>query len=1637
MKKKISKIVTLIILFLAILGVNHSFAMTRTVTSYRRSSRESYIILSKEPNIWCIEHGGQLWADNNDRDTNVSASWKKSYVKYINSNRTEQQYKADDLNGEWDTSASSTSLYVKKYQIDSGSPSKNWSNLLNSSGRIITKGIDETETIAYIAGRTRVNSSTDDYNYPSINQIVLWNTELAKSHKSFSYNDWYNDSSCDDKNSDKQKIQSLEAEIEAYKEYIKKLNSYTGPSIEKENITETVSGSYTLLGPLNIKFLQEKNTATNFAGIGTIYAVGDIKYPNTGNQMYNVNHNDENAIKVLDASGREIDRSKWDLVDSSGNNITELQSGTDFYVKILTTERSNAAKITFDFYTSKIVIKRAIQAQPTLYKDGKDKGTGQYLLEIDVEVEYKPYHLEIELSKSAEPVDYTLTLNKKDYSTNASLSGSRFTITGTNYNKTINGNESVTFTFSAEGTYRYTIRETTIPTHYNGVTDITLTIEVGESADKKCYIRNVTVAHNNSQDMVSLNHSGNRGTLEIKNKKQPAGEATYTLNITKKAGDTGGILSGAEFTITKGNATAMNYATLSSTKITGNSSVVFTLKQTGTYQFVITETTVPDGYVACSPIILNIVVAYNASTNGYYVTNVSSNTVEGVQLNGGTLEVTDSKIHPTEYPLILRKVEEGTTIGLAGAIFEIKQGNTVIGNVTSGSNGTVEVKFAITGVGTYTYTITETKAPDEYILDSTPITVTITTRINADGTQYEVNSISVSGRSGISLNTSTKTLTIPNKPATLDISGLVWLDEIHIADKEGMYNGRVDPDEAQRFSGVEVNLYEGNTLVQTTRTNANGEYTFSKVRGYRNYRITFTYEGMTYTSTIFDSNTTNGERTSKADETEAVRKAFNSKFREIIPGKATGSNGEINLDYNITPGSDTRYAVAEVNTNNPAFNIQAETPEFATTGGVNITNINLGLVTRDKADFSMQQGVKEMTVTINGVTTKITEGITDINTEDEIREYLVQRNQTREYNIKNSDYTYRIGDYTDLSGSNKKVGANQTEELEIYITYMVAIKNGGDVDGVVNEVKNYYQDTYTITQINDRADGTGNNLAYQDGGSSNGYKIANIDTSILGTIEQGRSKWIYITYRINKNNQTERNIELGNKTTVIEIERYTTYRDNSSADYEKYSNGVLDANSAPGNLNITADVSTHENDTAKAPTLNITKGEKRTITGNVWDDLNQDGYKNDGTASINGVTVQLVEIYNGREFIWKEMYTGEQNISYVDYIGSINRDQTNVKSIEDGEYYFEDFIPGEYIIRFRYGDTVKTVKLQSDGGANEKSYNGHAYESTVFGYDSKAQDRSDRRNEVLNNTKTVNNKIGSLLVAPYNNPSDEKIAELIDLTWMAADTDSIRVDSETENIDNIQLGLKERKKDNITVEKGISHINVTLNNGTEYANTNYPLEGGVSGIFDTPNGPWIQMSSEIINGATLKIKYKIKVTNNSDDNTITNLKFIDYLPEGMRIDYGTNTEWEGVDTSKLSNILDQSIVSSAQSSNKVMITNKNGITLNPNESKELEIEASVTLSPDMREYNYINLAEIIEYTSEAGRRNEEGVPGNQDPTPDETGEIETPEKDADTSEEVTITQNTGENKAPMYYFIGIGIAIVLLGGIGLIKKYVV
>lgn len=69
---------------------------------------------------------------------------------------------------------------------------------------------------------------------------------------------------------------------------------------------------------------------------------------------------------------------------------------------------------------------------------------------------------------------------------------------------------------------------------------------------------------------------------------------------------------------------------------------------------------------------------------------------------------------------ILKKDADGTT-ALAGAEFEIKQGNKVFSGTTA-TDGTLDFKRLAPG----TYTVTETKAPAGYQLLASPITVTLT-----------------------------------------------------------------------------------------------------------------------------------------------------------------------------------------------------------------------------------------------------------------------------------------------------------------------------------------------------------------------------------------------------------------------------------------------------------------------------------------------------------------------------------------------------------------------------------------------------------------------------------------------------------------------------------------------------------------------------------------------------------------------------------------------------------------------------------------------------------------------------------------------------------------------------------------------
>lgn len=250
---------------------------------------------------------------------------------------------------------------------------------------------------------------------------------------------------------------------------------------------------------------------------------------------------------------------------------------------------------------------------------------------------------------------------------------------------------------------------------------------------------------------------------------------------------------------------------------------------------------------------------------------------------------------------------------------------------------------------------------------------------------------------------------------------------------------------------------------------------------------------------------------------------------------------------------------------------------------------------------------------------------------------------------------------------------------------------------------------------------------------------------------------------------------LGEKQNLAEIYSYSTFEHGSTGDPKSLDSlGKIDTDSSPGNLvppskdaikNANNDF---EDDEDNAPGINITlhssggngeNGTERIMTGYVWRDertntLETGQAVGNGTSGdkddkpVNGVTVQLVELVtlpvdpnnpNGEkktyEYIWREMGTGETTYRYLDNHGDVqnsaNGDDGNPEnerklqtfsSMEAGQYRFQSFVSGNFIVRFKYGDTAKTALATTsnpdtlDGvkASNDISYNGQDYKSTAY-----------------------------------------------------------------------------------------------------------------------------------------------------------------------------------------------------------------------------------------------------------------------------------------------------------------------------------
>ena len=212
------------------------------------------------------------------------------------------------------------------------------------------------------------------------------------------------------------------------------------------------------------------------------------------------------------------------------------------------------------------------------------------------------------------------------------------------------------------------------------------TYKVQEVATLKEYILN--------DKPLEIEHTTDKDTsITVENTKKPG------VSITKIDAETKKPLSGAVFKLTRANGDVIREDIT-----TGEDGTAF-VEGLDAADYIVTEITAPGGYIL----------------------DKNPRTISLEQGKTYTLTIENTK----KPGLLIKKVDAQTSKPLAGASFKVTRGDgsVVRENVVSDADGIVHLAELDTG----TYIITETKAPDGYVIDETPKTVQL-----RKGQTYEV-----------------------------------------------------------------------------------------------------------------------------------------------------------------------------------------------------------------------------------------------------------------------------------------------------------------------------------------------------------------------------------------------------------------------------------------------------------------------------------------------------------------------------------------------------------------------------------------------------------------------------------------------------------------------------------------------------------------------------------------------------------------------------------------------------------------------------------------------------------------------------------------------------------------------------------
>lgn len=736
----------------------------------------------------------------------------------------------------------------------------------------------------------------------------------------------------------------------------------------------------------------------------------------------------------------------------------------------------------------------------------------------------------------------------------------------------------------------------------------------------------------------------------------------------------------------------------------------------------------------------------------------------------------------------------------------------------------------------------------------------------------------------------------------MNLGGIVWTEKIKTGKEQPDINNTYSESDDEALGGVTVRLLDENDkTVATTKTAEKdgqevtylnnlgkegtvklkqGQYLFTKLDDGTNYipvgtdyKVEIDYDGITYnplinpdTSMLYknkednkgvfskitseeDHGLADGTKTIFGTENETQSKTnggytinYTLQDEENIPDKAIYSNVEKDGKQAFVTARSEKYL--------------QKTDDWKTTwkdnngvGEINLDSyafdINFGLY-KKFFDLNLGTDVDSAEIEINGQKTAYTyDQILDGMLDKDLKEKLYKTTDDKvDYNLylAYSDYYYRIDDYK-VPGDTNSLGQpygealpnkkDKNTELQVYVTYALQINNQSTQHNATGvKVKYSYDEGYEY--VGD-VEGTVNDEK---------NKILTISNINLVPEE---SKKITLKFKVKKNEDGtffKKPSDTSKYTNVAEIVEYSTTEGR-----------LVDADSAPGNTFLGENKPTtrreDDTDTANGIVITFKKNAERSISGKVF---NTNG---NNVSDVIVQLIELVEINNKQyEYIWQETVAGSNTVKTTDRNGypgksySFKVDDMN----KAGEYKFtQGIIPGNYIVRFIYGDgtyfdeSIESKDATEESKNNIKTYNGEDYKSTYVDYNynaewynnisldgenSKAVDNEARRLKVMSYAVDVDGTKGAelALLSKSIGTDDEKLKAVLENTWMCAETLKIKVPVDTDvkdntsdttevgngssptisntQFNNVNFGLMERPKTKLVLEKHITGLTV-------------------------------------------------------------------------------------------------------------------------------------------------------------------------------------------------------------------------------------